>query len=143
MENLKEISKILFTNETTNWGVQLIRYVFVGGFAFVVDYGLLLVLTELGHFHYLISATISFIAGLIVNYIISTKWIFTKSKISSTTIEFMIYSIIGVIGLLLNDLLMYFFTEWIHIHYLVSKLITAAIVMGWNFIGRRTILFNS
>lgn len=140
---MKEISKKVFINETTNWVFQLIRYVFVGGLAFIVDYGLLYIFTEYGHFHYLISATISFLAGLIINYIISTRWIFTKSKISNTSIEFMIYSIIGIVGLVLNDFLMYAFTEWIHIHYMISKLITAAIVMGWNFIGRRTILFNS
>lgn len=143
MENLKKISKITFVYETTNWVVQLIRYVFVGGFAFIVDYGLLYILTEFGHIHYIISATISFISGLIVNYIISTKWIFTKSKISNTSIEFLMYSVIGVIGLVFNDFLIYLFTEWLHIHYMISKLVTAAIVMGWNFIGRRTILFNS
>lgn len=143
MENLKKFSKITFVNETTNWVVQLIRYVFVGGFAFIVDYGLLYILTEFSNLHYLISATLSFISGLIVNYIISTKWIFTKSKISNTSIEFLMYSVIGVIGLIFNDFLIYIFTEWLHIHYMISKLVTAAIVMGWNFIGRRTILFNS
>lgn len=133
----------LVKGETNNTWLQLFRYAIVGGISFVVDYGLLYVFTELGHFHYLVSATLSFIAGLIVNYIISVKWIFTKSKLSSRSAEFTIYGIIGVVGLLLNNVLMYLFTDHLHVHYMISKLISAAIVLGWNFFGRRIILFKS
>lgn len=132
----------LFVNETNNWFAQFLRYVIVGGIAFVVDYGLLFVLTEFLNFHYLVSATISFIAGLVVNYVISTKWIFTKSKLQNRYMEFIIYGIIGVVGLLINNVLLYLLTDFLHLYYMLSKLVTAAIVMGWNFIGRRVILFK-
>ena len=46
----------IFKGKTDNTIVQLFRYTFVGGFAFVVDFGLLYVLTEYAHFHYLLSA---------------------------------------------------------------------------------------
>ena len=133
----------LVKGKTNNTWLQLFRYAIVGGISFVVDYGLLYVFTEWGHFHYLVSATLSFIAGLIVNYIISVKWIFTKSKLNSRSAEFTIYGIIGVVGLLLNNVLMYLFTDHLHVHYMISKLISAAIVLGWNFFGRRIILFKS
>lgn len=134
--------KKIFIYDTTNWTIQLFRYVFVGGFAFIVDYSLLFLLTESLGIYYILSATISFIAGLIINYIISTQWIFKKSRLSNTAIEFIVYGIIGVIGLLLNDLILYLFTDIMHNHYMISKLIAAALVMGWNFVGRRTILFK-
>lgn len=136
------IAKLLI-NDTNNWFAQLFRYVIVGGIAFLVDYGLLFALTEYLHFHYLLSATISFIAGLIVNYAISTRWIFRHSKLDNRLMEFIIYSLIGVIGLLINNIILYLLTDFFHIHYMLSKLITAAIVMGWNFIGRKIILFKS
>lgn len=143
MINLKGISKRMFINETSNWIIQLIRYIFVGGLAFLLDYGLLYLFTEFANIHYLKSATISFIAGLIVNYTLSTKWIFKKSKIPNTFLEFIVYGIIGVIGLLLNDILIFVFTEMIHVHYMISKLLATTIVMAWNFIGRRSILFKN
>lgn len=133
----------LFVGETTNWLIQLFRYFFVGGLAFLVDYGLLYILTEFIGIYYILSASISFIIGLIINYIISTHWIFTKSKFSNSAIEFTIYGAIGVVGLLLNDLLLYLLTDILLVHYMISKLITAALVMGWNFIGRRLLLFNN
>ena len=139
---MKVTDKIL-KEATTDWKIQFFRYVIVGGFSFVVDYGLLFVLTEYAGFHYIVSATLSFIAGLVVNYLLSTRWIFRNSKLSSTTVEFIIYGAIGVVGLVLNNILLYLFTDVLHIHYMISKLITAALVMGWNFVGRRVILFNN
>jgi len=132
----------LIQNDTNDWIVQFFRYIMVGGVSFVVDYGLLYLLTEYAEIHYILSATLSFIAGLIVNYKISTNWIFRHSKLSSKTVEFTIYGIIGVVGLLLNNLLLFMFTDIFHVHYMVSKLIVAAIVMIWNFVGRKYILFN-
>lgn len=134
--------KKLLIAETSNGWIQLFRYLFVGGFSFLVDYGLLFVLTEYAHLHYLVSATISFTAGLVTNYFLSTLWIFRHSKLKSKMIEFIIFSIIGVVGLGLNNLLLYAFTDHLHIHYMLSKLITAAIVMLWNFFGRKLILFK-
>ena len=133
---------ILFKEKTDNWFIQLFRYCFVGGFAFLVDYGLLALLTEVFGLHYLVSATISFIAGLLVNYILSKSWIFKKSSLDNEWVEFLVFSIIGVIGLGLNTLLLYLFTDHCHIHYLISKLLTAAIVLLWNFGARKVILFN-
>ena len=137
------LSQRIFITETTDWKIQLFRYAFVGGFAFIVDFILLYILTEFAHLHSIISATIAFVAGLVVNYFISTQWIFRQSKLSNIVWEFIIYTIIGIIGLILNDLLLFIFTDYLHIHYMISKIITAVLVMGWNFVGRRTILFKN
>jgi len=133
----------LFIEETDYWIIQFFRYCFVGGLAFIVDYGLLYMLTEYAGLHYLVSATISFVAGLLVNYALSTWWIFRKSKLKNKMAEFTIFALIGVIGLGLNNLLLYLFTDVIGIYYMVSKLITAALVMIWNFAGRKIILFKN
>lgn len=131
-----------FIEKTDNWFIQLFRYFFVGGFAFLVDYGLLVLLTEVFGLHYLVSATISFLAGLVVNYLLSTSWIFRKSTLENKWAEFLIFAVIGVVGLGLNNLLLYLFTDKLHIHYMISKLLTTAIVMIWNFGARKIILFN-
>ena len=43
--------KELFTGETDNTFIQFFRYLFVGGFAFVVDYGTLMLLVEVFGFN--------------------------------------------------------------------------------------------
>jgi putative flippase GtrA len=143
MMSLSAARDKLFLDKTENTLVQLFRYTFVGGFAFVVDFGTLFLLTEIFHIHYLLSAAIAFILGLITNYFLSIKWVFSIRSIENKKIEFLLFSIIGLIGLGLNELLLWIFTDLILIHYLLSKIITAIFVYLWNFIGRKYLLFNN
>ena len=121
---------------------QFFRYAIVGGISFVVDFGLLYLLTGYAGLHYLLSATIAFLAGLTVNYLISIRWVFRRHTLDNRTAEFALYAVIGVVGLLLNDLLLYLFTDRLELHYLLSKLVAAAIVLIWNFAGRKFLLFG-
>lgn len=138
---IKELLNRLFVYKTDNLLIQLTRYTIVGGLAFIVDFALLFILTEYIGLHYIASATCSFLAGLLVNYYISTAWVF-ESTIKSKQIEFTLFALIGVLGLGLNDLLIWIFTEKCHIYYMFSKLITATLVYLWNFLGRKYLVFN-
>lgn len=138
---IKNLYNKLLVDKTDNFVIQLIRYTFVGGFAFVVDFGLLWVLTEWAGLHYVLSATCSFAAGLLVNYFISTMWVF-ESKMKSKTMEFAAFALIGVVGLGLNDLFIWAFTELMHVHYMLSKLVTAVLVYLWNFLARKYFVFT-
>ena len=132
----------LFYGSTDKLLVQFVRYFFVGGFAFVVDFGLLYILTEYAGLHYLLSATLSFIAGLLVNYIISCLWVFNGSKFKNRLVEFLFFAAIGVVGLALNDTLIWLFTDCIGTHYMFSKIVAAAMVYLWNFFARKYLVFR-
>ncbi len=134
--------KRLFYGTTDRLLVQFVRYFFVGSFAFVVDFGLLYILTEYAGLHYLLSATLSFISGLLVNYIISCIWVFSNSKFKNRLVEFLFFAAIGVVGLLLNDALIWLFTDCIGTHYMFSKIVAAAIVYLWNFFARKYLVFR-
>jgi putative flippase GtrA len=121
---------------------QLVRYTFVGGLAFLVDFGLLYVLTDGAGLYYLLSATLSFLAGLVVNYVLSVSWVFSRRTLESRWAEFLIFAIIGVVGVGLNALFMWLFTEVVGLHYLVSKMGSAVLVFLWNFFARKLSLFR-
>ena len=120
---------------------QLIRYGFVGGVAFIADYGTLYAFTEYIGIPYLVSAAIAFIIGLTVNYLLSSLIVFTTHRLQSKWLEFAIFAIIGVIGLGLNELIMYCASDLMGIHYMISKLISTALVFFWNFFARKITLF--
>ena len=84
---------------------QFLRYLFVGGLAFVVDFGCLVALTELAGFHYLNSAVVAFIAGLAANYVLSISWVFKQRSYRNRAVEFAIFALCGVVGLGLNQVL--------------------------------------
>lgn len=122
---------------------QLFRYAFVGGISFVVDYGSLWLLTEKAGLPYLWSAAIAFILGLICNYLLSTAWVFGESKLKNAWAEFAAFAIIGVIGLGLNELIMFACTDGLGFHYMLSKIVSTGIVFFWNFLARRFLVFKS
>lgn len=132
----------LFKNSTNNTFIQLFRYTFVGGFAFIFDFGSLYILTEYLNVYYLLSAAIAFLLGLAINYFLSVIWVFGKRSIKSKHVEFVIFALIGIFGLALNELIIWFFTEVVNIHYLYSKLISTALVYLWNFFIRKFTLFS-
>jgi len=134
--------KKLFTQKTENTFIQFFRYFFVGGFAFLVDFGLLYILTDKLKIFYLLSATIAFICGIIVNFILSKLWIFQKKAAVNKYLEFGIFAAVGVIGLGLNDLIMWFLTSKLSLYYLISKLAATALVYVWNFGARKYILYK-
>ena len=139
---MKALINKLFFEKTDNVLIQLFRYTFVGGTAFLVDFGLLFFLKEVCGLHYLLSATLSFIAGLIVNYLISIFWVFTSKGNYNRKKEFLYFALIGLIGLGCNDLFMWLFTDKLAIFYLVSKIISTFLVYLWNFFARKYLLFN-
>ena len=123
---------------------QLVRYCFSGGLAFAVDFGLLWLITDVFHAQYLIGAFCGYTAGLIITYLLSIKWIFSERKLSSRSAEFVIFTIIGLCGLLLTQGCMYVFTEFIFgtENYLYSKLLTTVLVSLFNFVMKKILLFT-
>lgn len=132
----------LFRKPTNDMRIQFFRYGFVGGTAFIFDFGLLYILTAYAGLYYLLSATISFLVGLIVNYILSIFWVFSSRSLSSRWLEFWIFAAVGVVGLALNDFFMWFFTNYSGFYYLYSKLFATGLVFLWNFFARKLSLFR-
>ena len=121
---------------------QFSRYLVVGFLAFVVDFGLLYLLTEFAGIHYLISAAIAFLFGLLVNYCLSRLWVFNRRTLKNVTMEIVVFTGIGIVGLGLNEVIIWFAREKSHFHYLIAKAISAGIVLIWNFGARKLALFR-
>lgn len=140
---LHEQWNLIVKNQTDKTHLQFMRYILVGALAFVVDFSFLFICTDLVGIHYLISASIGFIMGLIINYLLSIKWVFNRRNVENKLLEFQIFSIIGFFGLFLNEYLLWLFTDYFLIYYLFSKILAAIIILLWNFFARKFILFNS
>ncbi len=142
--------KALFMAKTHNTFIQFFRYLFVGGLASVVDWGVLWLLYDklsafraLGEFDEYVSIAIAFLCGLFVNYILSNNFVFTGiNKHKKHSSKFPVYFITGVIGLLFTELFMLLFDGVLGIHYMTAKIITTAIVFLWNFGSKKIILYR-
>jgi len=142
-----------FTSPTPSLFWQLVKYCFSGGIAFVVDFTLLWVGTSCLGLHYLWAAGIGYTVGLAITYLLSISWIFDEHRLPSRAIEFVLFALIGALGLGLTELCMKVFTDLLlglnsypgfhEYAYLCSKVLTTIIVSLFNFILKKTILFTS
>ena len=134
---MRELINKIFIEKTNNLLMQFIRYFFVGGIAAVVNIGLLFIFTEICNINYVISNIFAFIFGLVVNYCLSKKIVFTNDNSISKIFEFIMYAIIGVFGLGIDTLMLWIFTDKLKIYYMLSKIISTMITFVWNFIARK------
>ncbi len=79
---------------------------------------------------------------MIVTYVLSVIWVFQRRSGKSMLVEFGIFAAIGVVGLVINSLILGLLTQKLHVFDLLAKLVAAAIVYIWNFFVRKYLLFN-
>lgn len=130
-----------FINKTHNIKTQAFRYLVVGGFAFIVDFTIFSVLTEIFSVHYLTANVFSFLSGLMSNYFMSIRWVFATRNINNKYWELLLFSLVGIAGLIINQFILWFCISYFSIYVLLSKVIAAIVVFFWNFFARRAFVF--
>ena len=121
---------------------QLLLSVAASMISFALDFGVLAFLTEVARLHYLLSAACSFALGTTLSYTLSILFVFELRRFSSRTLEYGIFILVGVVGLGLNEALLWALTDGLGIYYLISKTIAASLVFFWNFVARKVLLFT-
>ncbi len=119
---------------------QILKFGVVGGIAFFIDYAVLAFCKEILGIDVLISAGIAFTISVIFNYIASIKWVFDVNKEKDPRKNFIMFIILSIVGLILTEIIMWFGTDILKIHYLIVKIVATAIVMVFNFVTRKMFL---
>ncbi len=151
--------------------LEILRFLIVGGVATIVDYAVFWLLdgvlfplfipeTKVWEIIALTIATaLGFCAGLTVNWILSVTFVFkqvSNQQEAQSKKSFIIFTIIGIIGLLITEIGILglvalfpdisifgttelFGTAW---KKWVAKVIMTCIVLVWNYVGRKLIIFK-
>ena len=119
---------------------QMIKFGFVGALCFFIDYGIMIFLTEIFQVPYLVCSGISFSVSLVVNYLLSMKFVYEARARENRTGEFITFVLLSLVGLLINQLVMWVAVEFLGIWYQLAKIGATAIVMVYNFVSRKIII---
>lgn len=119
---------------------QIVKFGFVGGTAFVIDAGVLMILSKYVGINYMIANVISFTVSVIYNYVMSMKFVFEVNTETSKEKNFVQFIILSIIGLGINEVIMKLCVGLWTLPLLISKMLATAIVMVYNFISRKLLL---
>lgn len=138
------------------------KFGFVGAVCFLIDYliglAVMNIVVRVGGDTYfslasMAGSALGFTISVIINYILSFKFVFERKEDMNRKAEFAAFIILSVIGLGLNQLIMWVCVDLIYgnvealrrlldynLTYTGAKVIATAIVMVYNFITRKVFL---
>lgn len=122
---------------------QFMKFGVVGVIAFAIDYGVLMLLSQLLGMEPVLAAGISFTVSVVFNYLASMKYVFTHREGMSRRREFVTFVILSVIGLGINELIIWVGTMRFGtgaFAVTAAKVVATAIVMVYNFVTRKIFL---
>ena len=112
--------------------IRFIRFGIVGCSGMIVDFGVTWLCKEKLRWNKYLSNSIGFVLAATNNYIWNRLWTF-QSESQAVAREYISFVVIAVIGLGLNNLIIYLLHERLHLHFYLSKLIAVGCVTLWNF----------
>lgn len=120
--------------------LQFCKFGIVGVLCFLIDYGLMVALTETTNLSYFGSCGISYTTSVIVNYVLSMRFVFKGKHGRNKLAEIGVFVFLSIIGLAFNQLIMWIEVETYHMFYAWAKLFATLMVTVYNFISKKIFL---
>ena len=115
------------------------KFAAVGLSGLFVNEILLFVLTEFAGLYFVLSGIIAVEISIITNFVLNERWTFGDMvKREGLRKRFVKYNSISLTGMVINVALLFCFTNFLGIYYLVSNAMAIIVVFFWNyFVNRR------
>jgi len=123
--------------------MKLIKYLLVGGFSSLVDLSIFSFFSILLEFNYLVVGFFSFIAATLLNYLLSIMHVFESGVRFSKRNEIIVVMFVSGIGLLINQVILYYAVEILVIAKFFAKILASGSVFFWNYSIRSFYIFKS
>jgi len=120
---------------------EALRYSAVSACALLVDMAVLAVLVQYFSWWYMAAAALSFSIGVCITYVLSVKVVFKHRRLRNAGAEFASFAALGVVGLMINAVVIFAAVDYLGLHYLIAKCVAAAFTFVCNFVSRRQFLF--
>ena len=120
---------------------EALLYAVMSAFLLCVDIALLWTFVQYFSWPYLLAATMSFSAGILIGYILSVTAVFKHRRLKNQPTEFPSFAAVGIVGLAINAAAMWFGVGCLGERCLTAKYGAACLTFVWNFAARRQLLF--
>jgi putative flippase GtrA len=121
---------------------QFGKFAIVGFIGTLVHLTVLFILTEFFGVFYLVSAVFAFIVAVTNNFIFNKVWTFKESSNGRTHERYIIFFMVAIVAFFVNLSILYYVTEHLNVHYMISQLIAIAFSLWINFLGSKLFAFK-
>lgn len=116
------------------------KFFIVGGFCGLLDLIFLYLLTDIVGFWYLYSGILSFILVSLISFLFNKNITF-KDRNAKYKKQYLMYVLVVFIGLVINNSFMFVFTDFFGLWYIISRVFSSLIALGWNYKMSRKFVF--
>lgn len=120
---------------------MLLPYFFISVLALCVDMGVLHFTVHLLGVHFLLAAPAAFMSGVVVVYVLSARHAFGRASVRWGC-EFVAFVITGILGLLVNEGVLWLMVGQAGQSLLHGKIVAAAFSFGLNFFLRKKLMLR-
>ena len=120
---------------------KFIKFCVVGFSGMLIDFGVTWLLKEKVKVNKYIANSTGFILAATSNYIWNRFWTF-HSENSHIATEYFSFILISLVGLAINNLIIYIFSDRMKFNFYLAKLLAIGVVTLWNFIMNYLITFS-
>ena len=120
--------------------VDLLLYVVVGACATLAEWLIFYVLDKCA-MHYALATVIAYILSTFVNWLVGRLLVFKERK-QSILKEILGIYLAGVVGLLLNLLIMWITVDLLSVPEMIAKILATGLVFFYNFIVRKLCIYK-
>ena|SRR5690554_816434 len=121
--------------------LKFIKFSIVGLSGVFIDFLITWFTKERLKWNKYIANSLGFITAASSNYILNKFWTFQTYK-NEMLFEYISFVSIALVGLAINNLIIYFLTNKYQINFYLSKIIAIIIVTIWNFLANYFYTFN-
>jgi putative flippase GtrA len=130
----------MFDFLSTSFILKFLKFAAVGLSGLLVDYAFTYLFKEIFKFQKYVANSIGFTIAASSNYVFNRIWTFESSN-PDIVIEYSEFLIISLIGLGLNNLILWLIISRFKINFYVAKFFAICVVTLWNFLANFFITF--
>lgn len=123
-------------------GLKFLKFCIVGSLGLGIDFGITFLSKEKARWNKYVSNSLGFIAAASSNFFFNKFWTFNDSD-PDQLIQYSKFILIALIGLAINNLIIYILINKWEAKFYRAKLIAVGVVVLWNFVANYNFTFTS
>lgn len=124
---------------------RMFHFACVGATMGILNIVIIYILTSIIGLYYIYSAVLSYQVLLVLSFTSNDRLTFRSVKnhtLESWWHRFGSYYLISLAGMLFYITIMYILTEYVHIFYLISSIMSTLLVFLWNYFVNKTVTWS-